>query len=514
MSSNKLFRQIQLGELGLSDEMMREWNGVYRETFMRSSLTEILAGTCAPPGEMQAGDLCDMVLESITRADAEKIGGHDIMEFHEWLHAAGPSRVREIAKAASRETSELRLLLYFKMLEEMSLNFEKESSWRVVMMEIAKPLIPGITMVKYHESSEKIATLCLERIIIVEKRKQTPSQEKIKLAGQILGEALFHYSDPHACAMAVDALARENKEASIAPLLALSAFLRRHEAHPNARMLLEMNFSGFHPLLYGDNASLPLLSRGITPPRVWVVEEVCRHMNGLFDPTNVVTPHPLFLATDGYPLPRLPKEGLHENAFRALGAINASEAFVAMIDGVTDLVLPHMDGERTPRQIKTAIPTIAESLTESGKRLGVPGAEEFVRLFLSHPEPKKLIDLPEGKLSEVVPFAAHILLRGTLFVGGMGEKRRSRIMAENILLADMALEGGSTENLSLERVAGRLLERHSEVFNGHGVEDLRDPNNFREALKAFARKTVLSGSSLHALPERTPKPLNVRNARR
>lgn len=513
MSSNKLFRQIQLGELGLSPQMMNEWNGVYKESIMRSSLTEILAGTCAPPGEVQATDLCALVVESITRADAQKLSGEDVMEFHQWLHADGPNRVKEISKALARETSELRLLLYFKMFEEMALNFEKESSWRIVMMELAKPLIPGITMVKYHEAAEKIATLCLERIIIVEKRKEFPNPDRIELATQILSEALFHYSDPHACAMAVDALARESKESSIAPLLALSAYLRRAEAHPNARMLLEMNFSSFHPLLYGDNASLPLLSRGITPPRMWVVEEVCRHMTCLFDPTNVVTPHPLFLATNEYPLPRFPSEGLHENAFRALSAINAPEAFVAMIDGVNDLILPHMDGKRTPRQVIMAIPSIAESIQKSGEQLNVPGTNEFVSLFLAHPEPKKLIDLPDGKRSEVVPFAAHILLRGTLFIGSMNEEKRSRKMAENILLADMALEG-STETLSLENVAGRLLERHSEVFNGHGAEDLRNPDNFREALKAFARKTVLSNPSSHALPVCTPKPLKVRIARR
>lgn len=513
MSSNKLFRQIQLGELGLSPQMMQEWNGVYKESIMRSSLPEVLSGTCAPPNEMQATDLGGLVIESITRTDAQKLRGEDVMEFHEWLHSDGPNRVKEISKAAARESSELRLLLYFKMFEEMSLNFEKESSWRVVMMELAKPLVPGITMAQYHEAAEKIATLCLERIIIVEKRKESPNAEKIKLASQILSEALFHYSDPHACAMAVDALARESKEHSIAPLLALSAYLRRHEAHPNALMLLEMNFSGFHPQLYGDNASLPLLSRGITPPRLWVVEEVCRRMGGLFDPTNVITPHPLFLATDHHPLPRLPTEGLHENAFRALSAINAPEAFVAMIDGVNDLVLPHMDGKRTPRQIQRAIPSIAKSLRESGKNLAVPGTDEFVSLFLAHPEPRKLIDLPEGRISQVVPFAAHILLRGTLFVGSMDEGKRSRKMAENILLADMALEG-STESLSLERVAGRLLERHSEVFNGHAAEDLRNPDNFREALKAFARKTVLANPSPHALPACTPKPLKVRTARR
>ena len=513
MSSNKIFRQIQLGELGLSPQMMQEWNGVYKESIMRSSLTEILSGTCAPPDEMQAGDLAAMVVESITRTEAQRIRGEEVMEFHQWLHSDGPNRVKEISKAIARESSELRLLLYFKMFEEMSLNFEKESSWRPVMMEIAKPLIPGLTMVQFNETSEKIATLCLERIILVEKRKPVPNPEKIKLAGQILSEALFHYSDPHACAMAVDALVREDRAASIAPLLALSAFLRRHEAHPNARMLLEMAFSGFHPELYGDNASLPLLSRGITPPRKWVVEQVCTHMTELFDPTNVITPHPLFMATDHHPLPRLPKEGLHENAFCALSQINAPEAFVAMIDGVNDLILPHMDGGRTPRQVRDAIPRIAESLRDSGSQLGVPGTEEFVGLFLAHPEPRKLIDLPEGSLSKVVPFAAHILLRGTLFVGSMGEKRRSRVMAENILLADMALEG-STETLSLEHVAGRLLERHSEVFNGHSADELRDPSNYREALKAFARKTVLSTSSSHALPACTPKPLKAGNARR
>lgn len=513
MSSNKIFRQIQLGELGLSPQMMQEWNGVYKETIMRSSITEILSGTCAPPDEMRAGDLAGMVVESITRTEAQKLRGEEVMEFHQWLHSDGPNRVKEISKAVARESSELRLLLYFKMFEEMSLNFEKESSWRPVMMEIAKPLIPGLTMVQFNETAEKIATLCLERIIIVEKRKQFSSQEKIRLAAQILSEALFHYSDPHACAMAVDALAREERAASIAPLLALSAFLRRHETHPNARMLLEMSFSGFHPELYGDSASLPLLSRGITPPRQWVIEEVCRHMTSLFDPTNVITPHPLFMATDHYPLPRLPEEGLHENAFRALSQISAPEAFVAMIDGVNDLILPHMDGGRTPRQVRKAIPKIARSLKRAGSALDVPGTPEFVGLFLAHPAPMKLIDLPEGTLAKVVPFAAHILLRGTLFVGAMGEKRRSRIMAENILLADMAL-AGSTETPSLEQVADRLVERHSEVFNGHSANELRDPSNYRDALKAFAERTVLSGPSTRALPACTPKPLKVRSARR
>jgi hypothetical protein len=172
-----------------------------------------------------------------------------------------------------------------------------------------------------------------------------------------------------------------------------------------------------------------------------------------------------------------------------------------------------MDGKRTPRQVRRAIPSIAESLVSSGKELSVPGTEEFVGLFLAHPGPKKLIDLPEGKLSKVVPFAAHILLRGTLFIGSMSEKRRSRVMAENILLADMALEG-STQTPSLEDVAGRLLERHSEVFNGHSANELRDPSNYREALKAFARKTVLAGPSPRALPACTPEPLKVRNVRR
>jgi hypothetical protein len=494
-STNKLFSQIQTGQIVPSAVLEREWDGLYRESTMRMSLTELL-GFCWPVGGQDVP-----ALAAPGGTGLFGIGGDQVMGFQHWLVDGGPARASKIMKLAAREPLNFKLLLYFKMLEEIVLNSKDEATWRPVMMELAKPIVPGLSMVPYHIEASKIATLCLERILVVENRAETPDKAKLGLATEILSAALFHYTDSRNCALAVDALAIHSRESSIAPFLALSSLMRRNTTPTDARLFLDGHLPLMHHLFFGDDTSLALIARGMTPERKWVVEEVCRHMQRLFDTSSIVTPHPLFTATGGYPLPRLPRDGLHQHALFALGEITSPAAFVAMVDGISRLLLPHIGDQDTPRQIKESIPPIAESLVESGRRLSVPGIDRFAMTFLTHPKPPKPMKLSRAAVEELVPFATRLVLTGSYLADKPGRTPRALRVAEAVLAAQMHLEG-RTRELSPEALAKMLLERHTQVFNGLGAAELAAPQRFAEALRAFtAPRTEQSGTRL-ILPKR------------
>jgi len=513
-SHNKLFTQIQIGEVEFVPTMEQEWNGIYKDSILRGSLLEILRNLKSSHIEKTPGDLDGLVVQALTLPDPKRIPGGEIQDFHDWLVASDLSLVKTLSKAIARESSEKKQLVYFKMLEELSICSKDPHVWRYAMMELAKPIIPGLSPVVYSPEAQKIATLSLERILVVEERRSISNPHKSALAGEILSTAIFHYEDPKTRSYAIEALTTHQKARSIPALLALSS--AKGDLHVYVNMLMEISFMRMHPLLNGDSATLALLARGETPPRNAVVEEICHYMSHAISVSDITTPHPHFLATGNqFPLPRFPENGLQENVFRALSKVDSPAAFATMVDGVSDLILPHIPNPESlhpvPRPIKSALPTIADCVLDSGRRLGVPGTNEFLSLFLGHPEPTKLSELSGSAIEAAVPFAAHVLLRRAQ-LGTFESSHTGRIAERVLLIAGSNLEDGGVQNSSFETTMRKFLERHAEVFNNECARELVIPEVFGQALKAFTSKKLAPPSQ--NLPPKRPKHIKARAAPR
>ncbi|MBU0528060.1 hypothetical protein KKE92_06260 [Candidatus Micrarchaeota archaeon] len=511
---NKLFTQIQIGEVEFVPSMEQEWNGIYNDSILRGSLLELLRNIKSSHMGEPSGDFDGLVVQALTLPDPKRISGKDIQDFHDWLVASDLSLVNILSKAIARESSEKKQLIYFKMLEELSICSIDPLVWRHAMMELSKPLIPGLSPIVYSPEAQRIATLALERILVVEGRRSTPNAHKSALAGEILSSALFHYDDQKTRSYAIEALTTHQKERSIPALLALSS--AKGDIHVYVSMLMEISFMRMHPLLNGDSATLALLSRGETPPRNAVVEQICHYMSHAISVSDITTPHPHFLATGTqFPLPRFPENGLQENVFRALSKVDSTAAFVTMVDGVSDLILPHIPNPESlhplPRPIKSALPTIADCILDSGKRLGVPGTAEFLKLFLGHPNPIKLNELSGSAIEAAVPFAAHVLLRRAQ-LGNFGSSHTGRIAERVLLIAGTHLEDKGVPNSSFETTMRTFLERHAKIFNTECAKELVIPEVFGQALKAFTSKRLAPPSQ--NLPPKRPKHIKARAAPR
>ena len=274
------------------------------------------------------------------------------------------------------ETSDIHLLIYFKMLEHIALNSQDPMIWKSAMVQLA-----DIENLGQNPRRQEMASLCLERIMLLEgqqcgriSRSEAESyaeegenpglrrsihllpsrefqgcihKERYDFARLCLAEGMLLF-DQKVQASNLKALALSMGDMAIGPMLALCLSLSLRRKGPQETRgddaeligLISHHLSQAHTLLAGDSDTLPAIAAylrngflqqgvvdsglyfaGYNPLGSLAIERAHYELARLLDPKDVFHPHPLYefrsFGDCGMFVPRLPRAGLHQSAIMA-----------------------------------------------------------------------------------------------------------------------------------------------------------------------------------------------------
>jgi hypothetical protein len=260
-----------------------------------------------------------------------------------------------------------KLLVFYKLLEEISIRSENEAVWREAMNTLAVPLYNISTRSEFRE---KLAVSCLSNIRACGDQKKidlsleiSAGARKVAFAVDMFSGAIFSGDRRREC-RAVSALACLDHKVVLAALVArtLTSTLpspwiidRLIEAGAAAdpREGKDMILA----LAYGNSDA--------SPDNV-LYDKV---MGGLREILGTKPlPHPWFLETPGrlsrLPVPRLDEHGIQMAAFSSLARIPSSPAaLLTAVDGISQLVVPHVS-ELRPDGVATAESNVGKAMVK------------------------------------------------------------------------------------------------------------------------------------------------------
>ncbi len=292
-----------------------------------------------------------------------------------------------------------KLLVFYKLLEEISIRSENEAVWREAMNTLAVPLY-NVSM--RSEFREKLAISCLSNIRACGDQKKidlsmeiSAGASKVAFAVDTFSGAMFSGDRRREC-RAVSALACLDRD------MVLAAFVARTltSTMPSPWIIDRLIEAGAAADPREGKDMILALAYGNpdASPDNMLYHQV---MGGFREILGIKPlPHPWFLETPGrlsrLPVPRLDEHGIQMAAFSSLARIPSSPAaLLTAVDGLAQLVVPHVsgirpDGVATPESnVRKAMVRLSELIYELLNRN--PALQPFQArvassLLFGHPE--------------------------------------------------------------------------------------------------------------------------------
>lgn len=386
--------------------------------------------------------------------------------------------VHTIRSALRSETSFPRLLLFYKMLEEISIRSESEPVWREAMAILAAPLYRERTEGLCGTDSESICAASLRNIAFqcTHMKKAFAAEalggsDKIEFASEIFCGTLFTPDLRRELRSAADVSSMESDV--ILAALAAYCFTRKHPA-PVAFEALARLGGNIDPDEGREHALA--ISRGDEYlPTSGAVHG--RMVNGFSEILRTKPlPHPWFLPVlpaNGIPIPQLDPDGLQMQAFRTLAMMRSEASLQAAIDGTSHLLVPHMtgigpDGVTAQPTVRRAIRPVAQAVGNLIHKTGVLQpfqAELFTGIVFAYPKLIPLQSVDNGQLLGISP----LLLRIPLVSQRLGTDNMPIAIITGAAFIRGLLSGDSDETREgesgkISRNIGTALELHEQVF--------------------------------------------------
>ncbi|MEW6722786.1 MAG: hypothetical protein AB1324_05990 [Candidatus Micrarchaeota archaeon] len=540
MPSESLHDEFQGAELRLSPALERLWLGGRRASVVRMlSLRETVQSLEARWGARAEQDLGEFIMRFITEPPAQSGSGMDLprlcsamMEAE--LPALGrfvhdgtiPNGSGGIISRIRGETSDLHLLVYFKMLEHIAIASDDERLWRGAMMLMADASTVGAS-----RERQEIASLCLERIMLVEGAKCgrieanrheaeaypmpgdsgiVPSsgngangdsrlhEEKFDFARACIAESMF-FLVPENQILGVNALALGQYRNAIGPMLALCVGIRLHEdpektpagaGNAILRSLLLQHLSQARPLAGGDGDTLPamgshlqrtallLMDPSRTMPPYSITDSLSAQslelahgeLARLLDPKQILHPHPsyVFDAARGALLPAFPHAGLQQSALVSTAELAlsgyrpAASTILRAMLELTGRFLPLTLSGEKPPRQVRESLGLLEMCIESLALAGIPGAKAMPMIFIHGNG--RISQLKEEQIEELAVPALEMLRIQALLIGTM-DAAHPLLLAARVVEADVEIRSMGAGRKAPDAFRD-LMRRRDKAFGG------------------------------------------------
>lgn len=393
--------------------------------------------------------------------------------------------IQAIRSAVRGETSFPRLLLFYKMLEEIAIRSESEPVWREAMAMLAMPLYREKTEGLCGTDSESICASSLRNIAFqcTHMKKAFATEmlggaDKIDFASEIFSGSMFTPDLRREIRSAADVSVMDN-DIALAALVAY-CFTRKHPAPAafealariGSRIDLEDGREHALSISRGDEY---IPTSGPTHDRI---------VNGFAEILRTKPlPHPWFLPVIpkcGVPVPQLDLDGLQMQAFRTLAMMRSEASLMAAVDGTSNLVIPHIQGfgpegvnaqPTVRRAVRPVAQAIGSLITKTGT-LQPFQAELFTGILFAYPKRIPLDSVGNGQLLGISP----LLLRIPLISHRLGTQDAPIAVISGAafirgLLAGESEDSREDESRKISRNIGTALELHGQVFGKTSVPD-------------------------------------------
>lgn len=394
--------------------------------------------------------LSSMVNEVLNHACSDGFRGEDL---------------EPLLRKITHEKSFPRLLLFLKMLEELSIRSTNEQVWRVAMNTLAEPLYGPVKAELSGTSKEAACSACLKNIY------STCEGRKKQFASEIIGygHKMDFYTDIVCGALFTDRQDLERRMAGAVLGLDGQTVMAALAVHQMSRIkpppALFQKLIGIGRECAGSKEGIAHMmsiigrggsSSGMTEVYMAVIDGLRQIL------TTRPLPHPWFRAEpgeSGIPVPTFEKDGIHMNSFAVLEKLPSGPSLGAAIDGTATLVIPHVRGFERGRldgesSVRRAVPQVARTIGTLMTRTGALQpfqAEVFTRIMLGQPEHMPLAGVDSGTLLSLEPLFERVVQQ-TAFLGLAGAPLQT-VASQGILIGLYADTEGKTRREAAEIIA-------------------------------------------------------------
>jgi hypothetical protein len=409
-------------------------------------------------------------------------------------------------------------ILMMKILEGLASRSDDAEIWKRAIYEMSVPLYTKNR--GQREKLEEIAVRCLQNIqsIEIEEKRRAceeclyatgffrPPETRAGIAFESICGAVFDCSEK-----TLRLIGREIKAADQPVVLAaLTAFYLQNGGNGSSIFFQKLTDAAKN-LPGGIPSITDIIVKGrFTNNEVY--SQIVRGMSLILDCRQ--GPHPWFLPKpndDGLFIPTFATYGIQRSAFDFCGRFPSPGSLLAVVDGVSKLVVPHIDGvgEGGPRgsfSVVKALPDISDSMRRNLLMAAIQPFEANVLTGLLFADPKP-IPLNEVDYSKLIKFSI-ILERMVTTSGMLGRDDKALRVISSRALAKCLLEG--TEGMEPIHAAW-TVEKNLELALNLGANALGFPRNEMPNVERVLYAAKLFGEK-DATPKcrskRTPKQLN------